>query len=510
MSSALLIQHGDGEYARMLELTGARHAAYCERHSIAFWTMRGSTPGLPSPHWNKIALLIRGLEMNFEVLAWLDADTLIVRDETDIRCALAGGAPIGLAQHPGGAGADTHWNTGVMIVKNTPRVREFLDAVLKSGPLGNHVWQEQARILDVLPRFPDLVQRLDDRWNSTATVNEVPEPIVKAWHGFGKNACVEIYEELRALNAIGGRVVEAARHLVHSDNCVERAADFIARIPPYPGRFDGRGIVICGGGPAYFTNAWVAIHQLRRVGCALPIEVWYLGPKEMDSRMRALLKPLGVNCMDAHEVCRQFPARILNGWELKAYALLHSSFREVLLLDADNVALVDPEFLFDTPPYRERGAIFWPDFTHMEPHRSAWRVFDVPYCDEPEFESGQIVLNKERCWRPLKLAMWYNEFSDFFYKHVYGDKDTFRFAWHRLQQPFAMPPFPIHALEDTMCQHDFAGSRIFQHRNCDKWSYRRQNKRIAGFQFEEECLADVARLRILWDGTVRGETSPSA
>src|SRR5262245_56338271 len=48
------------------------------------------------------------------------------------------------------------------------------------------------------------------------------------------------------------------------------------------GRFDGRGIVICAGGPRYFTCAWVLISVLRHVHrVALPIQVWHLGRSEM-------------------------------------------------------------------------------------------------------------------------------------------------------------------------------------------------------------------------------------
>jgi hypothetical protein len=242
---------------------------------------------------------------------------------------------------------------------------------------------------------------------------------------------------------------------------------------------------------------------LRRVGCTLPIQLWYLGPREVNEHMRSLLAPLGVECVDGRALRARHPARILNGWELKAYAMLHCPFREVLLLDSDNVAVVNPEFLFETPQYRETGAVFWPDHNHMGPERSAWSVFNVPYRDEYEFESGQILVNKEQCWRSLKLAMWFNEYSDCFYHHVYGDKDTFRFAWHRIGQKFSMPPFPIGDLPETMCQHDFQGRVIFQHRNMDKWNFVRENKRIPGFQFEDECLADVARLRTLWDGIIQ-------
>jgi ADP-heptose:LPS heptosyltransferase len=52
---------------------------------------------------------------------------------------------------------------------------------------------------------------------------------------------------------------------------------FIERMPPYPGGFRGQGIVICAGGIRLFTNAWVCVQLLRRLGCRLPIELWHLG-----------------------------------------------------------------------------------------------------------------------------------------------------------------------------------------------------------------------------------------
>ena len=293
-------------------------------------------------------------------------------------------------------------------------------------------------------------------------------------------------------------------HRTDRGNAVEQAGHFIRTVPSYPGGFHDRGIVICGGGLGYFSCAWICIQQLRRVGCALPIQMWHLGRPELDERMRGLVTPLGVECIDAFAVRVQHPARILEGFELKPYALLHCPFREVLLLDADNVAVRNPEFLFDTAEFRDTGAIFWPDYGRMKSDHAAWRVFGVPFRDEPEFESGQIMLEKEKSWRALNLAMWFNEHSDFFYEHVNGDKDTFRFAWHRLGQRFSMPPFPIHRLEGTMCQHDFAGRRVFQHRNSDKWNFRSGNKSIAGFLFEQECLADLRRLQEMWDGTIDG------
>lgn len=129
-----------------------------------------------------------------------------------------------------------------------------------------------------------------------------------------------------------------------------------------------------------------------------------------------------------------------------------------------------------------------------------WEAAEVPYRDEPEIESGQIVLDKARCWRALNLAMHYNEHSDFYYKHVHGDKCTFQFAWHRTGVEYAMPPHGIHSLHATMCQHDFEGRRIFQHRNMDKWQLDGSNVRIHDFQLEEVCRAFLRELALCWSG----------
>jgi len=277
---------------------------------------------------------------------------------------------------------------------------------------------------------------------------------------------------------------------------------FISTIPPYAGPSEGRGIVICGGGVRYFTNAWVCIQMLRRLGCQLPIQLWHLGSKELDDQMRALVRPLGVECVDAFALRRKHPARLRHRWALKPYAILHCSFRELLFLDADNVPVINPEFLLDSQQFHDAGAIFWPDYERQrnQKARVVWRSCGLRQPAEAEFETGQILLDKQRCWRALCLAMWFNENCDFYYKYVHGDKETFHLAFRKLGQRYALVPTPIHTLEGTMCQHDFEGRRLFQHRNQDKWDYLLCNRKVKDFWFEEECRDSVLRLRRLWDG----------
>lgn len=296
---------------------------------------------------------------------------------------------------------------------------------------------------------------------------------------------------------------------LHIRNAGMSCDQYIETIAEYPNRFEGRGIVICGGGIRYFTNAWVCIHMLRRLGCRLPVQLWHLGSKELNEEMRSLIAPLGVECVDAHRLRRKFPARLVHGWVLKPYAIVHCPFREILLLDADNVPVVNPEFLFETAQFRETGAIFWPDYFY-KPNKKAtaiWRSCGLRRPSEPEFETGQIVVDKKRCWRVLQLSMWFNENSDFYYRHIHGDKETFHLAFRKLCQPYALVPTKIQALEGTMCQHDFEGRRILQHRNMDKWDIMMCNRRVKDFWLEAECVDYVRRLREVWSPLSNGATT---
>jgi hypothetical protein len=53
-----------------------------------------------------------------------------------------------------------------------------------------------------------------------------------------------------------------------------------------------------------------------------------------------------------------------------------------------------------------------------------------------------------------------------------------------------------------MCQHDFEGNRLFQHRNTDKWNLFLQNKVVPDFWHEPACRTFVKELQTRWDGRV--------
>ena len=271
----------------------------------------------------------------------------------------------------------------------------------------------------------------------------------------------------------------------------------LALLPAFPEhRFQARGIVLCGGGSVYFPCIWVCVRMLRRFGCTLPIELWYRGPHEMNEEMKALLEPYDVACVDSFAAAREFPVRRLDGWELKPYAILNSRFAEVLYIDADNVVVRNPEFLFDSAMYQETGSLFWQDVPNNASDQSylkdsAWDLLDLPFRDEPQFESGQLLVDKRRCWRALQLTLHLNEHSEYYYTAFFGDKDTFHLAWRKLGQEYSLVPHPPGVLGHNLVlvQFDADRKRLFQHRCNAKWTLKERNVRIPGFLYEEECLA---------------------
>lgn len=311
------------------------------------------------------------------------------------------------------------------------------------------------------------------------------------------------------------------------------ATRFIDSIPSLPKpKGSGRGIVIPGGGTKYFPSMWVGINRLRQLGCKLPIEVWYLGEVELDYSMKRLLSPFDVTFRDAMELRKKHPMRILNGWELKPYAIANSAFDDVLFIDADCAPTRDPEFIFETEQYKETGAIFWPDYPHWMLRYEAYDVFGaprpknikIPGDDYQMFglpidpskgwdvpvESGQMVINKTRCWAPLNLTLFFCAYSDFYFRFVHGDKETFHLGWRRLGYKYGMPQRWPHWDLHTALQYDFDGQILFTHRNNDKWKISGNTTGSGRIPFERECFALVDELAKHWNGRIWDNVKPTA
>ena len=196
--------------------------------------------------------------------------------------------------------------------------------------------------------------------------------------------------------------------------------EFTTQIEPYPASFWERGIVLCAGGISYFTCAWINIHTLRKLGCTLPIEVWYNGTEELTPEIIEELKKLNVICKNLKE----YITYESEGYAIKPLAILFSAFKEVLYLDADNNCTIDTSYLFDGTEYKRFGTLFWPDYWKTAQENPIWKIVDSGEYEMFEQESGQLLIDKERCWKELQLCSYFNLHRASYYQILHGDKDT--------------------------------------------------------------------------------------
>ena len=141
----------------------------------------------------------------------------------------------------------------------------------------------------------------------------------------------------------------------------------------------GRGIVIPGGGIKQLANVWVLLRTLRWLGCTLPVEIMYVGASEMTAQFIDAAQRMGDTTLTDMLWFPESAGLALRGWPLKIRALMHSRFAEVIMLDADNVPLADPSFLFTCDAYKATGALFWHDFT-SDPHWISPEFWDIHVC----------------------------------------------------------------------------------------------------------------------------------
>lgn len=264
-----------------------------------------------------------------------------------------------------------------------------------------------------------------------------------------------------------------------------------------------QGIVVCAGGPVMLTNAYVLLRVLRDIlSCELPIEIWHLGAHEMPGFIADKFVSMGCTVRDASAGSSEQDSQISDGWQLKSYALRHSVFEQVLLLDADQVPIRDPAEIFGWPEYQRTGAVVWPDIIDISKQNPAWGMLGLQPQRVRSWESGQMCVDRRRHWLAINIALEMNRRAETFYQIVYGDKDTFLLAWFLSGSDFSLVPERPYQSEYFLCQRDFSGTPFFQHRSNCKWSLTESNFQPDGFKFTSECETFLEDLRKTWDGRI--------
>ncbi len=185
-----------------------------------------------------------------------------------------------------------------------------------------------------------------------------------------------------------------------------------------------RGLVIpCGTSDFHFALHLVA--AVRHVfNSTLPIEVMYAGDSDLSADQRDALESVGTDIRSVdilHFFDEETVGLLGGGWAIKPFAVLASSFEQVIIADSDVVFLQTPEAAFSHPGYISTGTLYFHDRIVPGSHdvHTWWRNIMQDRTPSPmmaksafwagntihEQESGVVLFNKDN--RSVLIGLLY-------------------------------------------------------------------------------------------------------
>ncbi|KAL4901602.1 hypothetical protein BDW74DRAFT_71412 [Aspergillus multicolor] len=204
-----------------------------------------------------------------------------------------------------------------------------------------------------------------------------------------------------------------------------------------------RGLVSTAGGQ-YFPVFLATLRMLRRTGSNLPVEVYMKDAGEYEENIcEEVLPKLNARCLILSDVVGK---DCIEHYQLKVFAVLFSSFEEVVWMDADCFPLHEPELLLDSDLFKSIGMIMWPDFWQSSVSPLYFQISDQPEAPmngRQTTEAGVFFISKKTHLRTLLLSAYYNYYGPSHYFRLLsqggpgeGDKETFLQAASAIKEPF--------------------------------------------------------------------------
>ena len=191
-------------------------------------------------------------------------------------------------------------------------------------------------------------------------------------------------------------------------------------------------------GGKYINVLLVSLRMLRRSESHLPAEIFFdKWTPEVRNLCDKILPDLNARCLVFGEIWTSTSSmRKLQSYQLKIFALLFSTFEEVLFLDADAFPGFNPDALFISEPFAGAGLVTWPDFWAVTSSATFFEVAKLPFAeisDRASTESGVLMVSKRRHSRTLLLAAYYNYFGPGIYypllsQGAQGEGQVYQFA----------------------------------------------------------------------------------
>lgn len=207
-------------------------------------------------------------------------------------------------------------------------------------------------------------------------------------------------------------------------SALERVVE-MAEGEDYPGHKHEFGVLYVGGGK-YWPGVAIGCRMLRKLGYNGPIQIWHRHFSDPEHINLEDIQGLDIEVIDAIAVSLQTKPRILRGWEAKLHAIRHCSFRKLLFLDADAYCVNNPMPYFDI--LDKTPFAFWHDLPGTERNVNWPYVWPQGANGVPPIQGGHLWIDREKAWPLIMTADWMCQHSDFYFKHGFGDQDTWRIA----------------------------------------------------------------------------------
>jgi hypothetical protein len=246
--------------------------------------------------------------------------------------------------------------------------------------------------------------------------------------------------------------------------------------------------------------------NIRRLKCMLPIEIWEAGEEILPATRNALVKIDNLTFKNVNDYCGN--GRHWKGYQIKAFMLFHTSFREVMLCDSDVILYQNPNLLFEDKNYIKTGTYFFRDMeefqfskldntweqlrqkiiynkfsnasfflkrkkwlTTLLPEKSPFFPVEWDYIylnqipgtpvKEALQESGVVLMNKDKHKDSIQNIYDLNNKHKETYKYIWGDKETFWIGCLMANEPFYFNPTSGYISNETKKLTQYYNGEIF-------------------------------------------------
>ena len=216
----------------------------------------------------------------------------------------------------------------------------------------------------------------------------------------------------------------------------------------------------------------------RRV-TSLPIHVFLLTGDDYETPIcKHVLPSLNAQCFIlSHYSTKDTPIKPTHA-QLKALAILFSSFETILYLDSDCFPVLDPAEILSSEPFTSTGLITWPDYWIATEDPTFYTIAGLSSFPTSmpgrSTETGSLLVSKNLHLSTLLLASYYNIYGPSHYYPLLlqgalgdGNKETFLAAAVVLGLPYYSVKEHVGTMGYFTPGGDFKGGAMVQHHPID-------------------------------------------